>query len=169
MHPPIRAVANGTGMRLISSRWTFSYKRVFPLFGWGFPAFALLRWLLSWRTQSPFNPVFLLIPIGMAVFFHFLLRALVFDLADEVLDAGDALIVRKAGEEARIPLADIVNVDSSTLVNPPRITLTLRTPCRFGRKIVFSPPPNRRLLAPFAPNPTAEELIDRVDRTRTAR
>lgn len=169
MPPLIRAVANGAGMRLISSRWTFFYKRVFPLLWWSFPAFAVLRWFLSLRSSSPFHPIFLLIPIGMAVLFHFLLRALVFDLADEVVDTGDALIVRKAGEEARIALADIVNVDSTTLVNPPRITLTLRTPCRFGRKVAFLPPPHRRLWAPFAPNPIAEELVERVDHARLAR
>ena len=156
-------------MRLISSRWTFFYKRVFPLFWFGFLAlFAAAAWL-GRHEQAGFDPVFLLAPAAMTVFGYFLLRALVFDLADEVLDAGDALIVRKAGEEARIALADIVNVDSSILVNPPRITLTLRTPCRFGRKVVFSPPPNRRLWAPFAPNPIAEELVERVDRARMVR
>lgn len=156
-------------MPVISSRWTFFYKRVFPLIWFGFLAFFVVTVLLAPRGPEPFEPVFLLGPAVMAVFGYVLLRALVFDLADEVVDAGDALVVRKGGEEARIPLADIVNVDSSSFVNPPRITLTLRTPCRFGCKVAFSPPPNRRLFAPFAPNPTAEELIDRVDRARSRR
>lgn len=156
-------------MQVISSRWTFFYKRIFPLIWFGFLAVFLVIAVLSPRAWQPFDPVFLLGPAAMAVFGYFLLRALVFDLADEVVDAGDALIVRKAGEEVRIPLADVVNVDSSSFVNPPRITLTLRTPCRFGRRIAFSPPPNRRLFAPFAPNPTAEELVERVDRARMAR
>lgn len=156
-------------MRQISSRWTYFHKRIFPLLWFGFLALFVVVVLLAPRGQDPFEPVFLLGPVAMAVFGYFLMRSLIFDLVDEVVDAGDALIVRKAGEEARIALADIVNVDSTTLVNPPRITLTLRTPCRFGRKVAFLPPPHRRLWAPFAPNPIAEELVERVDRARLAR
>ncbi|MBO9661358.1 hypothetical protein [Dokdonella sp.] len=156
-------------MRVISSRWTYFYKRVVPLIGWSFPALAILRWLSDRHSPPSFDPVFLLIPIGTAVLTHVFLHALSHDLADEVVEAGDSLIVRKAGEEARIALAEIINVDASTLFNPPRITLSLRTPCRFGAKIVFSPPPNRHLFAPFAPNPTAEALIERVHRARMAR
>lgn len=152
-------------MRVISSHWTFFYKRIFPLLWFGFLAFFIISGLLV-RDQAALDPRFLLMPAVMAVFGYFVLRALVFDLADEVVDAGDALIVRKAGDEARIALADIVNVDSSMFMNPPRIVLTLRTPCRFGREIAFSPLANRSLFAPFAPNPTAKELIERVDRAR---
>jgi hypothetical protein len=156
-------------MRVISSRWTFFYKRIVPLIGWGLPALAILRWLTDGHSPPAADAVFLLIPIGTAVLSHCFLHALAGDLADEVVEAGDSLIVRKDGEEARIALADVVNVDASTLFNPPRITLSLRMPCRFGAKVVFSPPPNRRPFAPFAPNPTAEALIERVHRARMAR
>ena len=156
-------------MRVISSRWTCFYKRIIPLIGWGFPVLAILRWLLGRHSPSFADPVFLLIPVGTAVLTHVFLHALTRDLADEVVESGDSLIVRKAGEEARIALADVVNVDASTLFNPPRITLSLRTPCRFGAKVVFSPPPNPRLFAPFAPTPTAQARIERVHRARMAR
>lgn len=132
-------------MQVISSRWTLFYKRVFPVFWFGFLAVFVAVALLSDQARTEFGPVFLIGPIAMAVFGGFILRKFVFDLADEVADAGDALIVRKGGDEERIALADIINVDSSTATRPPRITLTLRTPGRFGRKTPFgSRCPKRR-------------------------
>lgn len=153
-------------MQVISSRWTFFYKRIFPVFWFGFLAIFVAVSLLSGQAMRSFDPMFFVGPIAMTILGWLIMRRFVFDLADEVVDAGDALIVRKGGEEARIALADIINVDSSTATRPPRITLMVRTPNCFGRKIAFSPPPNRNLFAPFAPNPTAEQLIDRVDQAR---
>jgi hypothetical protein len=154
-------------MRLLSSRWTFFYKRVFPLIWFGFLAFCALFAVFIERAHGRFDPLVLLGPAVMMGIGYVIMRGFVFDLADEVVDAGNALVVRKSGDEVRIPLADIINVDCATFTNPPRITLTLRTPCRFGRKIVFSPPPKRFIsFNPFAPNPIGEELIDRVDRAR---
>ena len=154
-------------MQVISSRWTFFYKRVFPVFWFGFIALFIATALLLSQNGVELNPMFLVSPVVMAAFGWFILRRLAFDLADEVVDADDALIVRKGGAEARIALADIVNVDSSVTARPPRITLTLRTPGRFGRKIAFLPPSDSNLFTPFAANPTAEQLIDRIDRARS--
>lgn len=152
-------------MRLLSSRWTFFYKRIFPLIWFGFIAFGAIFALSVDRAH--FDPLILLGPAMMAVVGYVIMRGFIFDLADEVLDAGNALVIRKSGNEARIALADIINVDCATFANPPRITLTLRTPCRFGRRIAFSPPSGRLLrFNPFAPNPIGEELIDRIDRAR---
>lgn len=130
-------------MRLLSSRWTFFYKRIFPLIWFGFLAFCAIFVLSVGRAHGRFDPLALLVPAAMMVFGYFSMRAFVFNLADEVADVGTALVIRKSGEEARIPLADIINVDCSTFTNPPRIILTVRTPCRLGRRIVFSPPPKR--------------------------
>jgi hypothetical protein len=63
-------------------------------------------------------------------------------LADEVRDAGDALIVRKSGHEARIPLADIASITHVPLwwfwsYQKNSSVLTLRTPYRFGSKVRF--------------------------------
>jgi hypothetical protein len=54
-------------------------------------------------------------------------------------------------------------VSHATFTNPPRITLTLRYPCRFGKDMTFSP---LARLNPFSKNPIAEELIERVDAAR---
>lgn len=86
------------------------------------------------------------------------MRWLVFPLADQVFLDGDEVIVRKSGKEAHFPVGQIVNVDTSSLANPERITLTLRESCEFGREIAFIPAYHFHL---FSLHPIAEELIAR--------
>lgn len=107
----------------------------------------------------------------LAAFGYALMRHIIWDLVDEVFDHGDHLVVRVRGAEARIELADVMNV-TYTPMNPPRITLRLRQPGRFGSDVSFTPIPSRirtRIFAPFARNPIAEDLIVRVDRARANR
>ena len=110
--------------------------------------------------------MFLIVPVVMAVFGFFLMKKLVWDLADEVLDGGDRLIVRMGGDEEQIPLANIINLDYQYMTSPPRVTLTLRTPCRFGDKVSFCPPLR---FVPLARSPVIDGLIRRVDAAREAR
>ena len=82
----------------------------------------------------------LLLPVSVGALFYFIFRKL--DLADEVQDAGDALVVRKSGDETRIPLANIASaelVEPNSAGMPQYVILTLRTPCRFGGKITYIP------------------------------
>lgn len=151
-------------MKRISSKWTFFYKRVFPVFWFGFIAFFALSALLlrhggSWEPLFPF----LIGPVVLATFGYVLFRKLLFDLIDEVWDDNDALVVKNSGIEERVALKNIINVGFSTMTNPQRITLTLREPGRFGKEFTFIPP--GRLL-PFARSPIVAELIERVDRAR---
>jgi hypothetical protein len=107
----------------------------------------------------------LVAPAAVMLIIYAVLRKLVFDLADEVVDEGDALGVRFGADEERIPLAQIINVSYSGLTNPPRITLTLRSAGRFGREVSFSP--QQGFLTPlFRPNPLVNDLIERVDAAR---
>jgi hypothetical protein len=149
----------------MSSRNTFFLKRVFPIIWIGvlglfvFTAFATTR-----HGSSPPAVVFIAPVVAFAIG-YFVMRRLVLDLADEVYDEGDALRVRFGGDEERIPLANIINVSYAGMTNPPRVTLTLRTPCRFGREVTFSPP--RPFFGPlFGNNPLVKELIERVDAAR---
>jgi hypothetical protein len=145
-------------MRQISSRMTFWHKRLFPAFWFGF--LALWTSFAAPAIIKGGAPIFILfMPIGMAAFGYFLMRWLVFPLADEVFLDGDDLLVRKNDTEARIPVCQILNVDSSVMVNPERITLTLREPCAFGREIIFSPTYRFHF---FSRHPIAEELIARA-------
>jgi hypothetical protein len=93
---------------------------------------------------------------------------MLWDLVDEVYDCGDTLLVRNRGQEAMIPLSNIMNVNVSTFMNPPRVTLKLATPSILGPEITFSPA-QRFSFNPFARNESMEQLIVRVDRARSRR
>jgi len=152
-------------MQRISSRSTFFIKRVFPVIWFGFLAFFILVPLLAKKSATGHPVAIFLMPAFMAVLGYFMMKKFVFDLADEVLDAGDALIVRFGSEQQRIPLSEIINVSYSYMQNPNRVTLTLRTPCQFGKEVSFSPP--ARFL-PFAKSPIVADLIERIDAARRA-
>jgi hypothetical protein len=150
-------------MRRISSRATFFYKRVFPAIWFGFLlVFAAAPFVFPSSGQASSLPFFLA-PALMVVLGYFLMRKLVFDLVDEVWDTGDALLVRNAKREDRIKLSDIKNVGYSPLMNPPRVTLSLRTPSIFGDSVSFSAPVR---FLPFSPSPVINELIERIDEQR---
>lgn len=153
-----------TGARRVSSRQTFFLKRIFPLLWFAIVVSALVAAVAGARAGRDVPAPVFIVPLLMLVLGYALMRRLVSDLADEVLDTGDALVVRFGADEERIPLADIINVSSTQFVNPPRITLTLRSGGRFGREVSFSPP--RPFFAPFARNAYAAELIERVDAAR---
>jgi len=91
------------------------------------------------------------------------MKRLIFDLVDEVLDAGDALIVRNRGQEDRIALSDITNVNYTPLVSPPRVTLSLRRASVFGAEVTFCAPTR---FVPFSSSPVINELIQRIDAAR---
>ena len=145
---------------------TFVHKRIFPILWFGLlPIFFCVGLIAPWRNGQPIAP-FVFMPLVMIVFGYFLMKKLVFDIVDEVLDAGDALVVRNGGQEERIALSDIKNISYSTLMNPPRVTLSLRRPTVFGDTVSFCPPAR---FVPFATNPLIRELIDRVDEARRKR
>lgn len=153
-------------MKKISSGTTFLSKRVFPVLWFGFLAAFFVMSLAGGAADT--DPAFLLVPPGMAAFGFVIMKFLVFDLMDEVHDAGDFLLVRDGGRQERIGVHEILNVSASTFTNPPRITLHLRRDSSVGRKIVFSP--HKKLsLNPFARNEIAEDLILRVDAARSSK
>ena len=146
-------------MTRISSRRTFFVKRVFPVLWFGVLAFVVFLGISTGAVAK--DPPFLAIPIVMAGIGLFIMRKLVWDLADEVFDCGHALLVRNRGEEELVPLSNIMHVNVSTYINPPRIALRLIAPGKFGSEIAFSPVTGFRL-NPFAKNQVAEDLTLRV-------
>jgi len=152
-------------MTRISSRSTFFYKRLFPLLWFGILALIVISMLLGSRHSHGASLAAPVVPIVMAAVGYILFRALIFDLVDEVWDDGDALLVRNAGIEQRISLANIINVGFSTLTRPERVTLTLREPGALGKEITFSAP--TRFLA-LGRSPIIDQLIVRIDRARRA-
>jgi hypothetical protein len=156
------------GMQRISSKATFFHKRILPVLMLGFVLlFMTISFGAAWRTGNGPPLPFFLAPIFIGVVMIFVFKKLVFDLVDEVWDAGDGLIVRNKGQEERIALSEIMNVNYSPFVNPPRVTLSLRSPSVFGDQISFCAPVR---FVPFSTSPIIDELIKRVDAARrTAR
>jgi hypothetical protein len=153
------------GMQRISSKATFFHKRIFPVLMLGFLLIFLAVGVgAQWRAGNGPPLPFFLMPIFVAVIIFFVFKKLIFDLVDEVWDAGDALIVRNKGQEERIALSDIMNVSYSPFVNPPRVTLSLRRPSVFGDQISFCAPVR---FVPFSTSPIIDELIKRIDAART--
>lgn len=105
-------------------------------------------------------------PVALLALGWFIMRRLVFDLADAVYDEGDALRVRFGTEEERIALGNIINISFAGMSNPQRVTLTLRDPGRFGREVSFSPV--QTFFGPLlrTSNPIVSDLIERVDVAR---
>ncbi len=152
-------------MKKISSGATVFHKRVFPLIWFGGLAAFLVLAIRGPVAEGEW--VFLAAPIFMATIGVLIMKKLVWDLVDEVNDGGDYLLIRKGSEQERVPLSNIMNVSAATNTNPPRITLRLVKPGKFGQEITFSPQV-KFSFNPFAKNPIAEDLIVRVDKARRA-
>jgi hypothetical protein len=151
-------------MTRLSSKATFFYKRVFPVLFIGFIVVFIAVPLLRAAEIGSFPPLsFLVVPVVMLFIFLFVMKKLVFDLVDEVVDQGDYLLVKNGGHEDRIALSDIMNINYQSMMSPPRVTLSLRQPSAFGSQVSFCAP--LRLL-PFSTSPVIDKLIARVDAAR---
>ncbi|MBU6474911.1 MAG: hypothetical protein KGL10_03340 [Alphaproteobacteria bacterium] len=148
-------------MRRISSKGTFFYKKIFPVVWFSFLAVFLAAGLFAKGPQAPPKALLLVIPVLMTGVGYLVMKNLIFDLLDEVWDDGDNLVLLNGGDRDTIRVSDIMNVSDTHMVNPPRITLLLRAPCRFGREISFSPP-RGSMFSVFKKSPIAQDLIARV-------
>jgi hypothetical protein len=147
---------------------TYFYKRVFPILWFGFIGVWTVVALgaIAAKGQPAFQFAFILVvPAVMIVIGYIVLRALVFDLVDVAfLDHGHIFVTNK-GVEQQIALRDIINVNNTYLVNPERITLTLRNPGPLGREVTFMAPVR---LWPFGRHALANELTVLVANARDA-
>lgn len=141
------------------SKTSFVLKWLFPIFWFGILALVTITILAAGHT----HPAVLVMPLVMAVFGYFIMKKFVWDLADEVFDGGDFLLVRKGNLEQKIYLSDIVNIEHLGLSSPPRVTIMCRTPGLLGTEVAFIAPSS---FNPFKKPKLVEELIERVDRTR---
>lgn len=151
-------------MQRISSGSIAFGKVVFSVIWFGFIAIFFLIALFGKDTHGNHSLVAILFPFFMAAVGFFVLKKTMWGLADEVFDAGDSLIVRLGREQEQIPLANIINVGYQPMTNS-RVTLTLRSPGRFGSEISFYAQQNLR---PFGQDPSIAELIQRIDIARQA-
>ncbi|QWF18780.1 hypothetical protein [Lysobacter capsici] len=93
-----------------------------------------------------------------------LMWLLVWDLADEVVDEGGYLRVRKGRIEERVMLRDVVKVSYSGNTRPARLSLWLRRPNRLGDRVVFIS--KGFVWRLFGEHPMAEQLRARAERLR---
>ncbi|HEY0940837.1 MAG TPA: hypothetical protein VGE08_12120 [Steroidobacter sp.] len=153
-------------MKKISSGATVFYKRLFPLLWFGFAGFVSVMALRDGLVQKG-QWMFLVMPILVGLIGFVIMRQVLWDLVDEVHDGGDYLLIRKGDEQERVPLKNIMNVSATTHINPPRVTLRLVTPGKFGTEVTFTPA--RKTSFSFSTkNPIVDDLIVRVDRARRA-
>ena len=147
----------------LSTRQTAFLKRGFPVLWVLVLAVVAVSIYADPKVRPSDRAVLYAILPAMALLGWFLYRKLLADLADEVWDAGNELIVRNRGVEAHVPLSNIVNVNCEWLTNPQRITLMLREPSALGSEIVFAPLVQ---WVPMRRSPIADDLIRRVDEAR---
>ena len=152
-------------MKRLSSGQTFFVKKVLPLL---MVVIAFAPLFIIHAETGRFNPGTLAPAILIAILLAFIYPKLIWSLADEVYDGGDYLLVKRGRIEERIAFSDIMNVSVTTMVNPPRITLRLARPGKFGDEVAFSPQ-RTPTLNPFARNPIADNLIERADAARVKR
>lgn len=146
-------------LKKISSRNTFILKRVFPIVWVG--SLTAMGALEIRRDLSIVIPILL-----MGLFGFVMMKMLVWNLADQVHDGGDFLLVKFRGVEETVPLSNVMNVNYNIIgQSPPRVVLRLVEPCRFGNEIAFMPELSLNLKH-LRRNPVVEDLIIRMDRAR---
>lgn len=153
-------------MKKISSGVTLFHKKVFPLVWFGFLLFFMVMAIRDGAIQKG-QWMFVAMPMFMCVLGFLIMKKIIWDLVDEVHDAGDYLLIRKGDEEEFVPLKNIMNVSASIHMNPPRVTLRLVEPGKFGPEVTFTPV-RKTFFIPFGKNPIVEDLIVRVDKARRA-
>ena len=140
---------------------TLFYRRVAPVFFLGASAI-IVGLTATIGTPSVMDVVPILVEMGVG---YAIMQFIASDLADEVLDGGDHLVVRKDGVEELVSFIEIEEVKESIWHRgPPRVELVLRAPGRLGRVIVFTP--LKYSLVPFERSAVYYELTDRVARAQ---
>jgi hypothetical protein len=156
-------------VRRISSRLTSFYKKTFPVIWCGAVMIVAVTTWMAVHTGKQGTLAFLIFPLLMVAIGYALYRNLVADIVDEVWLEGEAIIVKNRDELAKIPLSDVTDVSASTMMNPRRITLTLRSDTQWGHRITFMPAVESvSFTYSFKPDPIATELTSRIDALRTS-
>ena len=126
-------------MRVISFKNTSLFKRGVWLTAGALIAFAVTPFVLDGSLWQ--NPASSLFAAGIlcAFFVYFLRKTHIHRLADEVMDGGDHLKVRRGRTEEIIQFANIAAADVSSSGGIHRITVRLRQPAKLGGQIEFLP------------------------------
>lgn len=137
-------------------------KRVFPPLFYACLGIAATLDVLEGKA---FDPTYILGFAVAAAAIYVFQRLLVTDTADEVVDLGEYLMVRRGGTRDRIDLANILKVDASMNLSPPLVTLHLVKPGKFGRLVSFIPAGGT--VNPVGRHPLVAELMRRAHESRS--
>jgi len=118
---------------------TLWYKKLFPVVWFGFLGSMTLIMILP-VAAGDVSPMGVVIPVVMAVFGYFMFRNLVWDLCDEVFDAGEELIFIKGDKKQHVKLSDIINISYNHMMSPERVVINSRVGGAIGKELVFCLP-----------------------------
>lgn len=126
-------------MRAISFKNTALFKRGIWLSAGALVLFVAAPSLLDGSLRRNPLPGAIAVGILSAALIYFFWKTQIHRLADEVLDCGDHLKVRRGRIAETIPLSQVSAVEVSSSGGFHRITVLLRTASHFGRRIEFLP------------------------------
>jgi len=146
--------------RVLSSRLTFFYKKIFPA-AWitVFAAVTLFLWIGACEKDASMKWFALISLIGGPV----LIRRFSGRLKAVSLQ-GDCIVVSDYHWEEMVPLSQIEAVTETRLWNPKVIKLRLIRPGRWGNEIVFIAPVRFQFV--FSNHPLVKGLRDMIRETR---
>ncbi len=138
--------------RLLSSRLTYFYKKIFPAM-WiiTFGAFTLFLWIYNYEGTSLFKWFVLVCLLGGSIFLRWFSEKL-----KVVSLQGEQLFVSDYRSEETISLRQIEEVTETRIWNPKLIKLRLNRPGRWGDEIVFIAPIRFQFI--FLNHPLVKEL-----------
>ncbi|MDN3680314.1 hypothetical protein QWZ04_08245 [Vibrio tapetis subsp. quintayensis] len=110
-------------------------KNTFPVFVLSFFGIAIALGLSGGITKE--NGGGLLVLIGFSIYTLLSFKRMFWDLADEVLDCGDSLIIRQSGTKTKIMLSDITRVEYHDGYSPERVKVFVNASNGNKSKFVF--------------------------------
>lgn len=142
--------------RLLSSKWTFFYKRIYPV-AWILlcGVVAAFLWTTSCSGLGGLRGVVLIVFVGGSLFSLWYSSRL-----KQVWLRGDRLVVTDFRTEEEILITDVIGVRETRLWNPKLICLILSRPSKWGDEIVFMAPV--RFSFVFLNHPLVNELREMI-------
>jgi hypothetical protein len=130
---------NAPPMKVISFKYTILYKRGFWLSAVALVAAVAAPSIVDGSLLA--QPVVHIVPICILIGFwvYFLQKGRFFSIADEVVDCGDSLKIRRRRTEIVIPFTAISYAEIKTDYRTHRIVIHLRERSRMGSRIDFWP------------------------------
>ena len=130
---------------------------------WLLGAIALfaMAYTAYYSLRGPLSPAWFIASLLLTAVGVVYIRTFVLPLADEVVDHGDALLVRRGRHSIRVPLGDIERVEYALVFDPPRIVLHAGS----AGTVAFMPYLNAGMCV-FREHPLVAELRERSQGAR---